>query len=132
MKKKRRAWGNSGSFTFYIFERMIFMLAESLFGLLKQEDGLVKMVKEAQDLSEFYSDRANEYNHAMCNCDNDTMHEVFESDMQKCEMKAKVYREKELKARKELRRVRKEMKKYISFIMSEKFDEEEGDICGLW
>lgn len=104
---------------------------ESLFGLLKQEDGLAKMVKEAQDLSEFYSDRANEYNHAMCNCDNDTMHAVFEEDMQKCEMKATVYREKELKARKELRRVRKEMKKYISFIMSEKFDEEDGDICGF-
>lgn len=107
-------------------------MTESLLDLLKQEDGLIKMVKEDWDLSEFYADRANEYNHAMCNCDNDTMHEVFEEDMQKCEMKATVYRERELKARKELERVRKEIKKYISFIMSERFDEEEdGDICGL-
>lgn len=104
---------------------------ESLLELLKQEDGLIKMVKEAQYLSEFYSDRAGEYRHAMCNCDNDTMHAVFEEDMQKCEMKAEVYKQKEINARKELRRVRKEMKKYISFIMSEKFDEEDGDICGF-
>ena len=129
--KKEESLGKLRLFCFYIFERMIFM-EESLFGLLKQEDGLVKMVKEAQDLSEFYSDRANEYNHAMCNCDNDTMHAVFEEDMSKCEIKANVYRERELKARKELRNVRKEIKKYISYILSTEYDEvEEGDICGF-
>lgn len=36
------------------------MLAVSVLDLLKMEDELIKKVKEAHDMNEFYSDRADE------------------------------------------------------------------------
>lgn len=131
LRKKRRAWGNSGSFAFIFLKGLIFM-EESLLGLLKQEDSLIKNVKETHDMSEFYSDRANEYGHAMNDCDSVIMHEVFADDMLRCETKAEVYREKEMKARKELKDVRNQIRDYILFIGSKANDEEEGgDIRGF-
>lgn len=109
--------GKTQALLLLYFERMIFM-EESLLGLLTKEDGLVKKVNEAHDMSEFYEFRADEWRRDMYKCDCKTMSDVFQSDMEICETKSKIWKEKETMSKVELDEVREKIKQYILLVGS--------------